>query len=338
VRHTSIWGGQNGFVEIEKSDGIELTDVVGYDAAAEGIRGGFSAFDEYGGAAPEGVLFTEVLAARLIPRMRAGDGARIQYLVHGIACGSGVGTGCRRCVAAGISVGADSSGFFWNNGLHLPVGPDQVFEDNVAHNNGMNGIRLWQNSETMTAPWVNTQIWSSAEGLFEGAYGNAYQFGNLVIEDSILDDAVLQAVPLEANPGLLVARLDGAELGGLSISGYVIKQTNDQVFRNLKFNGSKSVAIRQEHTPCSGGDENDPEDGECVRNWARFEDVSFPEGVLPFDFGWHENRYTKWEVRGFQSADPSYAALPADFDLYREDNQVAGGSYFAAFDAWLVPQ
>ena len=41
------------------------------------------------GAAPSGVLFTEVLAARLIPRMREEDGARIQYLLHGIACGSG---------------------------------------------------------------------------------------------------------------------------------------------------------------------------------------------------------------------------------------------------------
>lgn len=338
VRHSSIWGGQSGFIAIEKSDGIELTDVVGYDAAADGMRGGFSSFDEYGGAAPSGVLFTEVLAARLIPRMREEDGARIQYLLHGIACGSGAGTGCVRCVSTGVATGVDSSGFFWNNNVHLPVGPDQIFKDNVAHNNGWNGVRLWQNSETVTAPWENTQIWSSGQGLFEGAYGNAYQFGNIVIEDSVVDDAVLQAVPLEMNADLLIARLDGATLGGISISGYVIKQTNDQVFRNITFNGSKPIAVRQEHAPCEGGDETNPEDGECIRNWVRFENVSFPDGVVPFEFGWHENKFTKWEVRGFQSADASYAALPKDFDLYRKDNQVAGGSYYAAFDAWLVPQ
>ncbi|AUX30699.1 uncharacterized protein SOCE836_028100 [Sorangium cellulosum] len=30
--------------------------------------------------------------------------------------------------------------------------------------------------------------------------------------------------------------------------------------------------------------------------------------------------------------------LPADFDLYRADNEVEGGAYFAPFDAWLVPR
>lgn len=35
---------------------------------------------------------------------------------------------------------------------------------------------------------------------------------------------------------------------------------------------------------------------------------------------------------------PRLPTLPVNFDLYRKDNQVAGGSYQAAFDAWLVPR
>ncbi|WP_281328847.1 hypothetical protein [Polyangium sp. 6x1] len=42
------------------------------------------------------------------------------------------------------------------------------------------------------------------------------------------------------------------------------------------------------------------------------------------------------EIRGFSS--PDHAALPVDFDLYRADNQVPGGSYYEPFDAWLVPR
>ncbi len=53
-------------------------------------------------------------------------------------------------------------------------------------------------------------------------------------------------------------------------------------------------------------------------------------------FGASTNKHSLWEVRGFTSAD--YPNLPKSFDLYRRDNTVAGGSYFAPFDAWLVPR
>ncbi|MDI1446367.1 hypothetical protein QHF85_20070 [Polyangium sp. 6x1] len=51
-------------------------------------------------------------------------------------------------------------------------------------------------------------------------------------------------------------------------------------------------------------------------------------GAIPLDAG--------VEIRGFSS--PDHAALPVDFDLYRADNQVPGGSYYEPFDAWLVPR
>lgn len=61
-----------------------------------------------------------------------------------------------------------------------------------------------------------------------------------------------------------------------------------------------------------------------------------PAGILPFDFGQTFNFHSLWEIRGFSS--PDYPDLPADFDLYRSDNEVEGGSCFAPFDAWLVPR
>jgi hypothetical protein len=343
IRHAAIWGGQAGFVHSEASDGIEITDVAGYDAAGNGLAGGFSIFDPwecdhepectYG--TPRGVLLTDVLAARVYPRKRE-DGSRVSYLVHGFAVGGGTGTGCVRCVATGMQ-GPDSAGYFWNNNVHLPVGPDQRFEECVSHDNGDNGIRLWQNSGTLTPPWIDVEVWSNQVGLFEGAYGNAYQFGNITIVDSAIESAVLQAVPL-AEEDVVVTRFDGARMGSMRISGYVITQSNDQTFRDVTFDGTDPLAVSQDHSPCEGGDENDPDDHECIRNWVRFENPHFPDGVRPFDFGWQANFHVVWEIRGFDSADADYAALPADFDLHRADNRVAGGSYYAPFDAWLVPR
>lgn len=335
VRRSAIWGSKNSFVIAEASDGVELTGVVGYDAAADAVAGGFAQFDEWGDTS-EGFLATDVLAARVYPNKRA-DGARIGYLAHGIACGGGPGSGCVRCVATGVT-GPDAAGFFWNNDIHLPAGADQTFIDNVAHNNGHNGIRLWQNSETQTPPWQNVQVWSNYEGLFEGAYGNPYEFGNILISDSETNSAVLQAVPLAEDLGANILRIDGATLGSIVVSGYVIAQANDQTFRNVTFDGSDPIAVTQDHSPCEDGNEDDPDDETCIRNWILFENPAFPDGVLPFDFGWQANRHSIWEVRGFASDDATYADLPANFDLLRSDNEVAGGAYYAPFDAWLVPR
>jgi hypothetical protein len=350
VRNTAIWGGQQGFLHSEQSDGIEVTNVVGYDSAADGVWGGFSLVgcDDADNCPMLGTardaLFTDVLSAHLIPNIRD-DGNRIGYLVHGFAVGGDSGTGCRRCVAAGINGNEGATGFLWNNNIHLPTGLDQVFEDCVSHNQGYNGIRLWQNSATKPPPWQNIKVWSTAEGLFEGAYGNPFEFGNILIVDSLTRDAVLQAVPLDEQQDQVVTRLDGAELGSIFISGYVIVQSNDQAFKNVRFNGTDAVAIAQDHTTCDAlsggsngdvGNEDDPEDHTCIRNWARIENCVFPAGVLPFDFGWQANKHSVWEVRGFFS--PDHPDLPADFDLHRKDNQIAGGSYYAPFDAWLVPR
>jgi hypothetical protein len=108
------------------------------------------------------------------------------------------------------------------------------------------------------------------------------------------------------------------------------------VIKNASFTGVRNPAITQVQDQCSGGNENDPADGTCIKNWLRFESPKIPAGIKPFLFGWHQNKNTVWEIRGFQHSD--YPNLPANFDLYRKDNQVSGGSYNADFDAWLVPR
>jgi hypothetical protein len=98
------------------------------------------------------------------------------------------------------------------------------------------------------------------------------------------------------------------------------------------------VAISQNHALCeSSAEEDDPESDSCIRAFFTLENPTFTAGgAEPFDFGWAPNKHTTWQIRGFSH--PDYADLPTNFDLYRKDNQVAGGSYNSSFDAWLVPR
>jgi hypothetical protein len=342
VKHSSIWGGNKGFIHVEESDGIEVTDVAGYDTRADGFWGGFSIFSfracsdlvtDCPTSAPLDVLFTDVLAARVSASKRAEDGLAIQYNVHGFACGSGAGTGCADCVATGV-MGQDAAGFFWNNNVHLPIGP-QTFTNNVSHHNP-NGIRLWQNSETLTDPWSGTWVWTAEVGLFMGAYGNAFRAGDIQFDDIVSHSVDLKAVPLSKGFDPIV-RLENVSLASLHISGYVIAQQQDQIFRNLSFDGSKEIAVSQDEGACESGNEFDPDDHDCIRNYGLFENVHFAAGTKPFHFGFQGNFHTMWMVRGYSSDDPAYADLPESFDLYRADNEVAGGYYYEPFDAWLVP-
>jgi len=176
-------------------------------------------------------------------------------------------------------------------------------------------------------------VWSNmGDGVHHGAYVNDARYQNLTAFDNAGANFGIVAIALTAG----VPRLDGAVLDDLQAESYFSVPSWPVVLRNLSFTGARSPAITQDHDACEGGNENDPDDGACIRTWIRLENLQFPPGVTPFDFGGQQNRFAVWEIRGFSH--PDYPTLPASFDLYRKDNQVSGGSYNADFDAWLVPR
>jgi hypothetical protein len=278
----------------------------------------------------------EVVAAKVGVAMRAEGCARIGHRHTGIAVSGGEGSGCQRCVATGVGYagsGADVSGFAWQEGgSGRPL--EFVFDDNVAHNNANHGAFIWHNGGNSQAPYLNNAFWSNdGYGIHWGAYVNSFVLQSFTAIDNGLASVGVKAIPADAR-----ARLDGATLDDLRVLAYVLVQDEPNILRDLTFTGEKPVAFSQIHDPCEGGDETDPEDPECARIWLRIENPVLPSGVQPFDFGWTANRSSVWEVRGFSHPDADYADLPADFDLYRRDNQVAGGTMHAGFDAWLVPR
>jgi len=336
VRHAAIWGGQRHFVMVERSHGIELADIAGYDA----FNTGYGLFYECVACereiAPQGIVMRDVLAAKVGAGLREEGCLRIGHRHTGFTVSGGEGSGCERCVATGIGVegsGADLSGFAWQEGgSGRPI--EFVFSDNVAHNNGNHGAFIWHNEAESQPPYEHNAFWSNdAYGIHWGAYGNQF-----VLQDFTAVDNGLASVGVRAIPGDERPRLDGATLDDLHVLAYLLVQRRPNILRNLTFTGAKPVAFSQIHDACEGGDESDPLDPDCTRIWLRIENPTFPSGVKPFEFGWTANRESIWEVRGFSHPDPEYQDLPADFDLYRRDNQAAGGALHQGFDAWLVPR
>jgi len=342
VRHAAIWGGQSHSLMVERSHGIELTDIAGYDAFGSGFELFYDTSacgtrcEDRETASPEGIVMREVIAAKVGVARREEGCLRIGHRHTGIAVSGGEGSGCERCVATGVGYegsGADVSGFAWQEGgSGRPL--EFTFNDNVAHNNRNHGAFIWHNGANSQAPYLRNAFWSNdAYGIHWGAYNNAFVLERFTALDNGLASVGVKAVPSDERP-----RLDGATLDDLQVLAYVLVQQQPNILRALSFSGARPVAFTQIHDACEGGDETDPEDPDCTRIWLRIENPTFAPGVKPFDFGWTANRSAQWEVRGFQHPDAEYQDLPADFDLYRRDNQVAGGSHHAGFDAWLVPR
>jgi len=339
VRHAAIWRGKNHFAVVEASHGVQIADTVGYDTIGNGFA---MLFDDAAcgtrchpeGFMPADVVFDHVLSAKVaVPTRVEGCvaiGAVSALVVSGDATSGAIGS-----IATGAAYNYEPYG---NTGAidhaETGAGPGNVFRDNEAHDNNAHGIADWQNgSSNPVAPYSNLRAWSNlGDGVHHGAYGNDIRYQNTTAFDNAGADFGVVAIAVTAG----VPRLDGALLDQLEAESYFAVPEFPVVFRNLRFTGVRSPAITQDHDECDGGNESDANDSTCIRTWLRFENPSFPAGTVPFEFGGQRNKLAVWEIRGFSH--PSYPTLPANFDLYRKDNRVTGGSYHAGFDAWLVPR
>jgi hypothetical protein len=339
VRHAAIWRGKNHFVVVEKSHGVQVSDTVGYDTIGNGFA---MLFDDSAcgtrcqpaGFMPADVVFDHVLSAKLAVPTRA-EGCAAIGAVSALVVSGDASSGAMGSVATGTAYNYEP---FGNTGAfdhaETGAGPGNVCRDNEAHDNNSHGFGDWQNnSSNPLAPFSNLRAWSNlGDGIHHGAYGNDIRYQAVAAFDNAGADFGVVAIAITEG----VPRLDGAVLDRLDAESYFAVPSFPVIFRNLSFTGARSPAITQDHDECDGGDESDPDDGTCIRTWLRFENPHFVAGTVPFEFGAQRNKFAVWEIRGFSH--PDYPALPTSFDLYRKDNHVAGGSYHAGFDAWLVPR
>ena len=78
----------------------------------------------------------------------------------------------RNSVAVGVRGNADASGYGWPEFAHAVW----VFEDNVSHNNKVDGFFVWQNDSLQHIVRDSVSYHNDAAGIDHGAYGNGYQY------------------------------------------------------------------------------------------------------------------------------------------------------------------
>ena len=93
--------------------------------------------------------------------------------------GNGVNMTVSNSVAVGVrsEEGTNRSGFEWPEGAFAVW----KFENNIAHNNGGNGIFVWQNNSETHPVEKFTAYYNGGAGIENGAYENAYQFSGMTL-------------------------------------------------------------------------------------------------------------------------------------------------------------
>ena len=87
----------------------------------------------------------------------------------------------RDCVAFSVIGNANSAGYVW---AEAPSGL-WTFKDNVAHNNAIAGIFVWQNVREPHKIDRFTAYRNGEAGIIHGAYLNSYHFRDLDLRDQM---------------------------------------------------------------------------------------------------------------------------------------------------------
>jgi hypothetical protein len=109
------------------------------------------------------------------------------YRLAGFELGHGNDLSITNSVAVGVQGNYHAAGFNWPEGVAAESGDSSIgdhwhFQDNVAHNNQMNGIFTWQNTNDPRHVVEKSVMYhNGADGIIHGAYGNAYTYQELTL-------------------------------------------------------------------------------------------------------------------------------------------------------------
>lgn len=196
--------GSHAFVP-HMSHGIDFVDTIAYDVLEDAYW--WPGRPQVGVAGPEShdVSFIGAVAALV-----KDDPPHRGYRLSGFALDRGTGNLIRDSVAVGVQGNKNASGFEWPE---EPNGTEGVwtFENNVAHNNAVNGIFTWQNTSLDHVVTGFKSYRNGQAGIEHGAYLNGYLYGSFDLRDrtGILLHAVgatYRDARIEADTGVLFMR------------------------------------------------------------------------------------------------------------------------------------
>jgi hypothetical protein len=160
--------GNHAFVP-HMSNGITFRRCISYNTQEDAY------WWDYGDSSDR-IVFQDCVAARVLA------GTEV-YRLAGFVMGPSVTPGsnsCVRCVAVGVQGDVNSSGFIWdedNEGIW-------VNEECLGHNNVMDGIFTWQNTDKIHDIDKFIGYRNGKAGIEHGAYVNSYQYSDAVLREN----------------------------------------------------------------------------------------------------------------------------------------------------------
>ena len=166
-------GGSHDFVP-HHSHGITMRDSIAYNGFEDAFW--WDPMRPAGGTAQPDNFSNDIVWDHNIVAIRNFDPEFRGYRLSGFFLGLGANPVLRNSVAVGVRGNTNASGFQWPE----PASSVWTFHDNIAHNNKVNGIFVWQNvSEAHLVE--RTQLYNNGgAGVALGAYVNLYQFRDIV--------------------------------------------------------------------------------------------------------------------------------------------------------------
>jgi hypothetical protein len=161
------------------------------------------------------------------------------YRLAGFLLGDGRNMDMHRCVAFGVMGNNPAAGFVWPEAASGIWG----FRDNVAHNNGVAGIFVWQNVREPHLIKGFTAYNNGDAGIIHGAYLNAYHYRDLDLRDQA------NAIELHAagRPDLGGRPLSWVDVkgGALFVTKHNLPAEAPALFRRCPFPGGVTIADGQ---------------------------------------------------------------------------------------------
>lgn len=199
-----VRGGKHHAYAVHGSYGVTLRNCIAYDTIGDAYWYDLPATNTDSGNNTNDLFYDRCVAAFVYP-----GALTIPKEISGFLLGAGTGNACVGCVAVGVGKVPNASGFHWPSQANSQPNVWR-FEDNVAHNNQVQGIFVWQNTSSSPHNVDRFESYSNGDrGISHGAYNaRGYHYRDSEIMD---EPAFVQHAHLAFNPNLTLGEIPSCE-------------------------------------------------------------------------------------------------------------------------------
>jgi hypothetical protein len=220
---------------------------------------------------------------RAVASLVRSDPAFRGYRLSGFSLGHGNNTSITGSVAVGVQGNVNASGFDWPEGAtgHPDAGihAHWIFRDNVGHNNRVNGIFTWQNTDDPQHIIEHSVMYHNGQdGIEHGAYINHYTYRDMVLFGNGRSGLQLHSQGPQVFTGI--------EFDGAGISAYGVATTrHNQIasgatLRAPEIRGYRRAAVGFLSSDVEHLDIIDPNFAGGESTWFYLADTVPPESVI----------------------------------------------------------